>query len=260
LFVALEAGGSLFGTLSVARVTGAPPFSAGDLEMVRSFAAQASVALERDRDRQDLHRMALLEDQERIARDLHDSVIQRLFAIGLSLQAMSRLVHDPHARERLASAVDELDLTVRHIRTVIFDVEAPHFGVEHGVRSKILELSREAGRAMGFEPRVTFDGPLDSTVPEPLGDDLVATLREALSNIARHARASQVNVEVAVNGTSILLRVVDDGIGFTPDDGSGGHGLRNMRLRAERLGGRFDVAARPHGGTQLEWTAQLPPR
>jgi signal transduction histidine kinase len=260
LFVPLVAGGSAFGTLSVARVTGGPSFSAADLDMVHSFAAQASVALERDRDRQGLQRMALLEEQERIARDLHDSVIQRLFAVGLSLQAMSRLVEDPHARQRLAAAVDDLDLTVRHIRTVIFDVEAPRSGVEYGVRSKVLELTREAGRAMGFEPRVTFSGPLDSIVPSPLGDDLVATLREALSNTARHAHAAQVNVEVAVDGTSIVLRVFDDGIGFAPAEATGGHGLRNMRARAERLGGHFDIAAGPDGGTHLEWSAPLPVR
>ena len=260
LFVALVAGGSLFGTLSVARVTGAPPFSAADLDMVRSFAAQASVALERDRDRQGLQRMALLEEQERIARDLHDSVVQRLFAVGLSLQAMSRLVADPDARQRLAAAVDDLDMTVRHIRTVIFEVEAPRSGLEYGVRAKILELIREAGRAMGFEPRVTFDGPLDSTVPAALGDDVVATLREALSNTARHAHATHVDVEVTVDGTSVVLRVIDDGIGFDPAEDTGGHGLRNMRLRAERLGGRLDFTAGPNGGTLLQWTAQVPAR
>jgi len=260
LFVALVADGTPFGTLSVARVTGAAPFSAADLEMVRSFAAQASVALDRDRGRQRLQRLALLEDQERIARDLHDSVIQRLFAVGLSLQAISRVVSDPHAQQRLAAAVDELDLTVRHIRTVIFDVEAPRSAAEHGLRSKILELTKEAGRAMGIEPRVTFAGALDSIVPTALGAEVLATLREALSNITRHAHASGVDVEVAVTDTAIILRVVDDGTGFAPDaaEQAGGHGLRNMRARAERLGGRFDITNGPHGGTVLQWTAQLP--
>jgi signal transduction histidine kinase len=259
LFVALEANGSLFGTLSVAKVRGAATFSAADLEVVRSFAAQASVALERDRVRQGSQRMALLEDQERIARDLHDSVIQRLFAVGLSLQATARMVQDTRAHQRLAAAVDELDLTVRHIRTVIFDVEAPRAGFEHGVRSKVLEVTREAGRAMGFEPRVTFDGPLEATISAPLGDDLLSTLREALSNIARHARAHQVDVELSVDGPTMVLRVVDDGVGFAREraDGAGGHGLRNMRARAERRHGRFDIFPGQDGGTVLEWQAEL---
>jgi signal transduction histidine kinase len=262
LFVALVADGSPFGILSVARVSGSPVFSAADLEMVRSFAAQASVALERDRYRQRLQRLALLEDQERIARDLHDSVIQRLFAVGLSLQAMSGLIQDPHAHQRLVAAVDELDLTVRHIRTVIFDVEAPRSGLDQGVRAWVRELSREAGRSMGFEPRVTFAGALDATVPSPLGDDLVATLREALSNITRHARASHVDVEVSVSATSLVLRVSDDGIGFEVDSAAwaGGHGLHNMSRRAERLGGSFNIAAGPNGGTVLDWDAPLPAR
>jgi signal transduction histidine kinase len=262
LFVALVADGSPFGTLSVARVNGSPVFSAADLEMVRSFAAQASVALERDRYRQRLQRMALLEDQERIARDLHDSVIQRLFAVGLSLQAMSGLIQEPHAHQRLVSAVDELDLIVRHIRTVIFDVEAPRSGPDHGVRARVLEVTREAGRALGFDPRVTFAGALDATVPSPLDDDLVATLREALSNITRHARASRVDVEVSVTSTALVLRVSDDGIGFAVDGATwaGGHGLRNMSRRAERLGGSFNVSAGPNSGTVLDWHAPLPAR
>ena len=260
LFVALVADGSVFGTLSVARVTGAPTFSPADLDMVRSFAAQASVALERDQVRRRSQRMALLEEQERIARDLHDSVIQRLFAVGLSLQATGRMVQDPHALQRLTAAVDDLDRTVRHIRTVIFDVEAPRTGLDHGLRGKVLEVTREAGRAMGFEPTVSFAGPLDATVPEALGDDVLATLREALSNIARHARARHADVELSVDGTSVVLLVVDDGIGFIPHSAEHlrGHGLRNMRARAERLAGRFDVSARPEGGTVLNWQAQLP--
>ena len=262
LFVALVSDGSVFGTLSVARVTGAPTFSTADLDMVRSFAAQASVALERDQIRQRSQRMALLEDQERIARDLHDSVIQRLFAVGLSLQATSRMVQDPHALERLTAAVDELDLTVRHIRTVIFDVETPRSGLDRALRSKVLEVTREAGRAMGFEPRVSFAGPLDAMVPDALGDEVLATLREALSNVARHARARHVDVELSVDGTSVALLVVDDGIGFIPQsvEHFSGHGLRNMGARAERLGGRFDVSAGPEGGTLLKWQAQLPSR
>lgn len=259
LFLALVADGSPFGTLSVARVAGAPPFSADDLEVVRSFAAQASVVLEHDRGRQRLQRMTVLEDHQRIARDLHDSVIQRLFAIGLSLQAMSRLVQDAQAQQRLVAAIDDLDSTVRHIRTVIFDVEAPRSARDAGVRGKVLDVAHEVGRALGFEPRVTFAGPLDTTVLDPLADDVVATLREALSNATRHAQSRHLDIELTVTETFVVLRVSDDGIGFAVDraDSAGGHGLRNMRTRAERLGGHLDITAGPDGGTVVEWHAPL---
>jgi signal transduction histidine kinase len=243
----------------VARATGAPVFSAGDLEMVRSFAAQASVVLEHDRVRQRLQRVTLLEDQERIARDLHDTVIQRLFAIGLSLQATSRLVQDAEARQRLSAAVDDLDVTVRQIRTVIFDVESPRSGHGTGLRGKVIEVTREAGRALGLEPRVTFAGPVDAMVPDPLGDEVLATLREALSNATRHGHPSRVDIELTVTGTTVVLRVSDDGAGFDVDEAveAGGHGLRNMRTRAERLGGQFDVTSGRHGGTVVDWRAPL---
>jgi signal transduction histidine kinase len=259
LFVALVADGAPFGTLSVARATGAPAFSAGDLETVRSFAAQASVALEQDRGRQHLHRIALLEDQERIARDLHDSVIQRLFSVGLALQATSRLIQDTQAQERLATAVDDLDATVRHIRTVIFDVETPRPARTFGLRGKILAVAQEAGRGLGFEPQVTFDGPVDATIPDDLAEDVLATLREALSNATRHAHARRVDVEVDATPTLVVLRVTDDGVGLESgaSQSGAGNGLRNMRTRAERLGGRFGISAGRDVGTVVEWQAPL---
>jgi signal transduction histidine kinase len=259
LFVGLVADGRVFGTLSVARATGSPPFSPGDLDLVRSFAAQASVVLEQDRARQRLQRMSLLEDHERIARDLHDSVIQRLFSIGLSLQATSRLVHDPLAHQRLSAAIDDLDVTVRHIRTVIFDVEAPRSGRDAGTRSKVLDLAKEVSRALGFEPRITFGGPVDSALPDPVADELVATLREALSNATRHAKAGQVEIDLTVTGTSAVLRVIDDGVGFEVDrvNTFAGHGLRNMRARAERLGGRLEIGAGADRGTVLKWQVPI---
>jgi signal transduction histidine kinase len=262
LFLPLVADGSPFGTLSVARVVGAAPFSVADLDMVRSFAAQASVALEHDRVRQRLQRIVLLEDRERIARDLHDTVIQRLFAIGLSLQATGRLVQDPHAQLRLAALVDDLDLTVRHIRTVIFGMDPPRSGRDSGLRAKVLDLTQEIGRALGFEPRVTFAGPVDSVVADPLADEVLATLREALSNATRHAQAEHVAVELTVTGTHVMVEVTDDGVGVaadkgdTPDVGSG-HGLRNMRARAEGLGGHFEITAALGGGTTVHWQAPL---
>jgi signal transduction histidine kinase len=242
--------------LVVGRVVGAPPFTSRDVDALRQFASQASVVIDYGQTREDLHRLSLLEDQERIARDLHDRVIQRLFATGLSLQGATRLIREDEARRRVEAAVEELDNTVRHIRTVIFEVES-HFGAD-STRSRILELTRETARSLGFQPRVTFDGPVDVEVPNRIAEDLLSTLREALSNVARHAHATSVSVAVSV-GDEIVLRVIDDGIGPPSDTSREGKGLGNMRTRAERHGGSMEI--RPGGhvvGTTIEWRVPKP--
>ena len=258
LFVPLYQQGRAFGTLSVARSAGSPPFGPAELETVMSFAAQAAVVLEHERGRQERQRLALVADQERIGRDLHDTVIQRLFAVGLSLQGAVRLVDQPEARRRIDSAVEELDVTVRHIRTVIFDVEAAH-AQGASLRTATLQILREAGRVLTFEPRATFEGPIDAAVPDEIADDVLATLREALANVARHAAANNVEVALAVSGGELRLSVVDDGVGLPDDVARGGRGLGNMRTRAERWGGALDYGTSAGGGgCVLTWTAPLP--
>src|SRR5207253_1657866 len=167
----------------------------------------------------------------------HDTVIQRLFATGLSLQATARLVDvDPAtAAMRIESAVDDLDLTVKHIRSAIFGLEASNATAD-GLRQRVLNLTRDAAGPLGFEPHVLFDGPIDSAVSTAVGNELIATLREALSNVARHARASRVHVDVRVTD-ELALRVTDDGVGPPVAGAPAGNGLRNMRSRAEQLGG-----------------------
>lgn len=257
VFVALTTEEDSFGTLSVSRAKGAPPFTAAEIELVQSFATQASVVLELDRQRQQAQRLTLLEDQERIARDLHDTVIQRLFASGLSLQGAMRLISDAEARRRVGAAVDDLDVTVRYIRTVIFDVARTSSATDEGVRGRVLEVTREAARALGYEPRVTFEGAVDALVTNEIADELLASLREALSNVARHARASRADVEVGA-GSQVVLRVLDDGVGIAGDvSAAGGRGLANLRSRAERLGGTLSVAPGDAGGTLLEWCVPL---
>ena len=196
VFVPLGAPGAVIGSLSVSRPLGADQFTTRDVEVLQQFATQASVVIEQGRTREDLYRLSRLEDQERIARDLHDTVIQRLFATGLSLQGATRLIREDEARRRVEAAVEELDLTVRHIRTVIFDVEAARSSAD-SVRRSVLEISREAARSLAFQPRVVFDGPVDVEITGTLADDLLATLREALSNVARHADAHSVVIEVS---------------------------------------------------------------
>jgi signal transduction histidine kinase len=257
VFVPLGTAGNVLGSLSVSRMVGRHPFRAGDVALLEQFATQAGVVIEQGRVREDLHRLSLLEDQERIARDLHDTVIQRLFATGLSLQGVTRLVRDDEARRRIEAAVDELDMTVRHIRTVIFDVASAN-DTRGTVRRRVLDVAREASRPLNFMPQVTFDGAVDVEVTSAVADDLVATLREALSNVARHARARAALVEVQVEGDIATLRVTDDGIGIN-STAPHGNGLRNMQARAERHGGRSSVTTREGGGTVVEWTVPLAP-
>jgi signal transduction histidine kinase len=255
VFVPLGTAGNVLGSLAVSRIVGKHPFGAGDVALLQQFATQAGVVIEQGRVREDLHRLSLLEDQERIARDLHDTVIQRLFATGLSLQGVTRLVRDEEARRRIETAVDELDTTVRHIRTVIFDVAGAHDS--HGtVRRRVLDVAREASRPLDFMPQVTFDGAVDVEVTDAVAEDLLATLREALSNVVRHARAHVVLVELQVDAGNAVLRVTDDGIGISPTAGRG-NGLHNMQARADRHGGKLSVTRLERGGTVLEWTVPL---
>jgi two-component system sensor histidine kinase DevS len=192
--------------------------------------------------------LLVLEDRERIARDLHDIVIQKLFAAGMSVQAVTARTIEPENARRLTTVIDDLDQTIREIRSVIFSLHADLGG--SGLRSAILRVVSEERGVLGFAPRVHFDGPID-TIDDVVAAELLPTLREALSNVARHAEASSAEVFVTCND-GVLLCVLDDGRGI-PADASGGNGIRNITERATRLGGRCRVAARPEGGTVLEW-------
>lgn len=198
--------------------------------------------------------LRLLADRDRIARDLHDTVIQQVFATGLSLASASQLITDEMARKRVDKSVAELDGVLRQIRNVIF---AAQRGQSGGLRDSVLSLAREATRVLGFEPTVAFTGPVETLIPDYVADQLLATLREALSNVARHASAHWAEVNVTV-GDDIALTVQDDGVGLHPVDHPGGLGLENMRARAEQLGGHFTAEPRGGGGTSLEWRVPLP--
>ena len=253
LGVPIRVRDEVFGNLYLTDKRGSETFSDLDEELVVALAAAAGVAIENARLQARLHDMALVQDRERIARDLHDTVIQRLFATGMSLQGTTRLVRaDPNAAaERIDAAVDDLDLTVKHIRTAIFGLEQTRDGRE-GLRDRIIALTREATGPLGFEPRVLLDGPVDTRLSDRVGEELLATLREALSNVARHARADHVDVEVTVTRDDVTLRVVDDGQGLPDGDVPHGNGLRNMATRAKRLGGALELRS-DASGTTLEW-------
>ena len=207
-----------------------------------------------------MHELVLVEDRERIARDLHDSIVQRLFATGLSLQGAAGLIRgDPEsAARRVNAAVDDLDLTVKHIRSAIFGLESGPERTVQGVRQRVLGVLSESAGVLGFEPTVLFEGQVDTLTPEPLANELLATLREALSNTARHARARRVEVVVdAANAGELLLRVTDDGVGPPAADQPRGHGLDNMAARAEDRGGSFEIGPASSQGTEIVWRVPM---
>jgi two-component system sensor histidine kinase DevS len=250
-FVALRVDGRTFGTLAVARNRGGAVFTRVELALIETFAAYAGVIVERDQDRRRNARLSVVEDQERIARNLHDTVIQRLFAAGLSLQAASSRTEEI-AKLRMIEVVDELDAVINTIRTVIFDIDARELT---GIRQQVLDLARELVAVLGFEPTVLFTGPVDTVVGANLGSELVATLREALSNVARHARARRVEVAVRAESGQLTLLVSDDGVGMSgpPAPGHAGLGVTNMTTRAAQLGGVFRLDHPRAGGTVMSW-------
>lgn len=246
----------VFGNLYLTDKTTAEVFTDVDEELVVALASAAAVAIENARLHARVQDLVLLQDRERIARDLHDTVIQRLFATGLSLQGTARLLDDARAIERVETAVADLDQTVREIRTAIFGLETTRRSTD-GIRHRVLSLLSEAAGSLGFEPKVFFDGAVDASVDEALAADLLAVLREALANVARHAAATMVEVKVAVNG-ELTLEVTDDGSGLPPTPSPGGHGLGNMAERALTRGGAFQLLPGPDGvGTTASWRVPL---
>lgn len=250
------------GALVIGRLHGRHRFSEADLEMAMTFANHAAVALELADARADQQRIVLLEDRDRIARDLHDHVIQRLFAIGLTVQSVASGLGDDERGARLPRVVSDIDETIRQTRTSIFQLRGP-LGPEQGtVRAQLLAVAAEVSPVLGFEPSLRFGGPLDAVVPESVVDDLVAVLREALTNVARHAHANHVEVEVTATAKELSMEVADDGVGISANGRSSG--LANLRQRAERHGGLLTLetgnpcASQPtNEGTRLRWTIPL---
>jgi PAS domain S-box-containing protein len=193
--------------------------------------------------------LRVLEDRERIARDLHDLVIQRLFAAGMTLQATRGMTEDPDVIRRVDDAVDELDATIREIRTVIFGLQSNGERAV-GLRGDVADLAAAEGAVHGLVTRVHFDGVIDA-LPDTVADDVRATLREALANVARHAQASVVDITLEA-AADVVLTVVDDGIGI-PADPEPGQGIANMTRRAEDHGGTCNIVAGRDGGTCVEW-------
>ena len=221
-------------------------------ELLASFADQASLALDRAQAVVDREELAVISDRERIARDLHDVVIQRLFATGLQVQGVASLTNDPAIGNRLQRAVDDLDLTIKAIRGTIFELQPRH---SDSLRAEIRSLVREYVPVLGFTPVVLTSGPIDSAVPPSVREQLLAVLREAVSNVARHALADQAQIEVDVSDQELRLTVVDDGVGLAEERVESG--LRNVRRRAAGLGGSVQLTRNDPAGTTLVWLVPL---
>ncbi len=249
------AAGDGRGVLLLARATSEPVFTDGELEPLLAFAGQAALALELAERRRDAEQIALLEERDRIARDLHDLAIQRLFATGMTLQSAARLVDHDGAADRVGRAVDDLDETIKIIRSTIFGLRAKDRESAPGLRARAARAVGEAGRALGHPPRLSMEGLLDTDVSAHVADHAVAVLTELLSNAARHAHATRVGVSLKATHDEIVLKVTDNGRGI-PAQGRRS-GLRNLDERARSLGGTFAVERPVEGGSVLIWRAPL---
>jgi signal transduction histidine kinase len=226
------------------------------MELAADFAGQASVALALAQGRETNARLALLEERARIARDLHDHVVQRLFSVGIGLQAIDLRPEDRAARAGIASAVQALDDSIAEIRSAIFSLASPDARESAALRHRIIDTVTETSAGLPSAPRVVFSGPVDLLVPDEMFADVIAVVRESLTNVAKHAQADETTLTVAVSDEGITVDVTDDGIGIPEQRRSSG--TANLEHRATELGGDFSVVTRETGGTHLRWRVPLP--
>jgi signal transduction histidine kinase len=241
--------------LTVGRHPGSKPLTQAAAERAGSFAAQAGIVLALADARRDTEQLTMLQDRERIARDLHDLVIQRLYATGMSLQGIVPLIARPEVSDRVNNAVDAMDETIKEIRSAIFALQAPQQVGRAGTREQVLDVLQEMTEPLGFAPSLSLVGDLGAHVPAATADQLLVALREALSNAARHAGASRVEVTVAA-GRNLVLVVRDNGAGMKGTTRRSG--LANLAERAALLGGTFRVGLAGETGTELRWQVPLP--
>ncbi|GHH42056.1 signal transduction histidine kinase [Streptomyces umbrinus] len=252
--VPLGAGGKARGVLLLGRLAGRTTFSDDDTGPLLGFAGQAALALELAERRRDAEQIALLQDRDRIARDLHDLAIQRLFAAGMTLQSAQRFMDHPEGTERLSRTVDDLDDTIKIIRSTIFGLRAQGGRAKEGsgLRGRMSEAVQASATSFGFAPALRIEGLVDTDVPGDVADHALAVLGEALSNAVRHSGARSVDVHLRCAGGELTLTVTDDGCGVP--DGVARSGLKNIEERAHALGGALTLGERPDGGgTQLVW-------
>lgn len=243
------------GVLLVCKLVDRHRFTPDDLEMAADFAGQASVALELVKARAAGERMLMLEDRARIARDLHDHVIQQLFGTGLELQSVAGSLASPGSAQRVLDSVGNLDAAIAQIRTIIFALSSTGVGHRESVRHQLIDLANDVSSGTTRIPTVAFSGPVDLVVTGELAEDIIAVARESLTNVTRHAGAANTSVKVAVDGSTVEVVVSDDGVGMA--DTGRRSGLANIEARATSRGGTFAIDSSP-AGTTIIWTVPIP--
>ncbi len=254
LGVPVKVRDEIYGNLYLTDKIGWSEFTNDDQALVEALALAAGVAIENARLHQQVKVMAVHEDRDRLARDLHDHVIQRLFGMGLSLQGLAGRAA-PQISNGLQKQVDELDQIIAALRATIYALGMA--GSSRGVRDDVIVLARDLRDMVGFELDVSFDGPVDTWVSEQMAEHLLAVIREAVTNIERHAQATKATISLSASGELCELVVTDNGRGVNGDGREGGRGLTNLRRRAEKLDGRFEVSDGPTGGTVLIWRVPI---
>jgi signal transduction histidine kinase len=242
----------VYGNLYLTDKVGWSEFTNDDLVLTEALALAAGIAVENARLHQSVKVTSIQDDRQRLAGDLHDRVIQRLFGAGLSLQGIAVAAKNDGLSDRLNAVIAEIDDTIREIRSTIFELSL--IDPEQGIRAQIIALLRELSQVVGFEVRSAFDGPVDAGISDDVAEHLLATVREAVTNIGRHADATKADVLLSVHGDLCRLQVSDNGRGMGgTGTTAGGLGLNNMRRRAERLQGHLELTGNSAGGTTLDW-------
>jgi signal transduction histidine kinase len=254
LGVPIRAKGEVFGNLYLTDKVGANDFTEEDEALTEALALAAGIAIDSTRLHDRVRTMSVLDDRERIGRDLHDKVVQRLFAVGMALQGAARMPDLDLVRARIDKVMDDLDATINEIRSTIF--ELGDNALPGGLRQAVVGLADELAPTVGVRPELTFEGAIDNAIPQQTADHLLSVLREMLSNVGKHARATRVLVLLTVRDV-VVLEVVDNGVGFAPRAHGGGLGLTNLRARAEKLGGTFDIQVVQGGGTRVTWCVPI---
>lgn len=252
IFVPLRVGGRATGTLMVANTKGARRFDESTISLVETFADQASVAIGYGRAQANVRRLELMDERERIAKELHDGIIQSLFAVGMGLQGTALMTESPDTASRIEAAVGELDRVIRDLRNYIFGLR-PGILADRQLDQALRQLGDDLQKRSTFRVKVEVDRELAALVSSR-SHQIVQLTREALSNVARHAEAKHSVVRLARTGQTAVLTIEDDGVGFAVRSDGAGNGLRNMRERAMAMGGSLRVSSKPGKGTTLRFT------
>jgi signal transduction histidine kinase len=255
LGVPIRVRDEVYGNLYLTDKVGAAAFSDEDEALAEALAQAAGIAIQTSRLHDQVRILSLLDERDRIARDLHDRVIQRIFAVGMTLQGVSRMPDPTQARGRIDRAVDELDATIAEIRSTIF--ELGESSLPGGLRQSVVQLCEEMAPSLGARPELSFHGTIDNTIPRQTADHILAVVREALTNAGKYADATVYRVVLRVEGDDVVLEVSDNGAGFDPAATDGGLGLMNLRNRAEKLNGSLQVLSRPGEGTRMVWSVPV---